>query len=78
MPLVPPKTAANIHRPRQDEGLGSPVLTIKEIAEFLRVHPSTIYRLIKRREMPVFRVGSDWRITQYALEKWLRQAEKRP
>jgi len=30
----------------------SPVMTVKECADFLQVHASTIYRLLKRKELP--------------------------
>ena len=36
------------------------VLRLTEVAEYLRVHPSTIYRLLRRKELPAFKVGSDW------------------
>jgi len=39
----------------------NPVLTVKEVAAYLRVHQSTIYRLLKAQQLPAFRVGSDWR-----------------
>jgi excisionase family DNA binding protein len=47
------------------------VLTIQEMANHLRVHRSTIYRMIWRRELPVFRVGNDYRITRLALHEWV-------
>ncbi len=34
------------------------VMTVKELSEYLRVHPSTIHKLLKRGELPGFRVGS--------------------
>lgn len=57
------------------------VMTVDEIARFLRVHRSTIYRLIKSHSLPgVFRVGCDWRITQEALERWItgQQPDSQP
>jgi len=34
----------------------APVLTVQNVAEYLNVHPSTIYRLLKKRQLPaVFR-----------------------
>src|ERR1039457_4926544 len=39
----------------------SHVLTVKELSEYLKVHPSTIYRQLKRGKLPAFKVGSDWR-----------------
>jgi excisionase family DNA binding protein len=38
---------------------GQKVMTVRELSAYLRVHPSTIYRLLKRHEIPAFRVGSD-------------------
>jgi len=56
-----------------DKTTGLPkIMTVHEIADFLRVHPSTIYRLIKDGTLPgMFRVGADWRIRQDALEEWI-------
>jgi excisionase family DNA binding protein len=33
------------------------VLTLEETAEMLRVHPSTIYRLLKKKQLPAFPSG---------------------
>lgn len=49
------------------------VLTVKECAAWLKVHPSTIYRLLRKRGIPAFRVGSDWRIAVRDVELWLEQ-----
>ena len=52
-------------------------MTLEEAAEFLRVHPSTIYRLLKRHEIPAFKMGSDWRFNQESLERWILEREAR-
>lgn len=49
---------------------GARVLTVRELAEYLRVHPSTIYRLLKARRLPGFRIGSDWRFNVEAVDRW--------
>jgi len=51
------------------------VMTINEVADYLRVHPSTIYRLLKRRGLPAFKVGSDWRFNVESIDHWLEIAE---
>ncbi|HEY6420528.1 MAG TPA: helix-turn-helix domain-containing protein [Candidatus Binataceae bacterium] len=48
------------------------ILTIGELSEHLRVHPTTIYRLLREGRIPGFRVGSAWRFSRSAIEKWER------
>ena len=49
------------------------ILTLHEVAAYLRVHRSTIYRMIQNGQLPgAFRVGTDWRITRYALDKCIQ------
>lgn len=47
------------------------VLTINEVAEILRVHPTTVYRLVKRGALPGFKIGGNWRINKASLNLWL-------
>ena len=52
----------------------SKVLTVGELSDYLRVHRSTIYRLLKKGQLPAFKIGSDWRFTTDAIDQWrLRQ-----
>jgi excisionase family DNA binding protein len=46
------------------------VLTVSELSEYLRVHRSTIYRLLKKGLLPGFKIGSDWRFNIEAIDKW--------
>lgn len=59
---------------RFDE-MKSKVLTVQEVSNYLRVHPSTIYRMLKKNKLPAFRVGSDWRFTVEAIDKWRASVE---
>ena len=34
------------------------VLTVKEVCELLRVHPTTLYKMAVEGKIPTFRVGS--------------------
>ncbi|MGO9453381.1 MAG: helix-turn-helix domain-containing protein [Candidatus Binataceae bacterium] len=53
------------------------VMTVIEVAEYLNVHPSTIYRLLRRKEIPAFRVGSDWRFNRESIDTWRTSRENR-
>ncbi len=48
----------------------SRVMTVKDLSEYLRVHPSTVYKLLRRGEVPAFRVGSDWRFNAEVIDRW--------
>jgi len=49
------------------------VLTVGELSEYLRVHRSTIYRLLKKGQLPGFKIGSDWRFNVEAIDQWRMQ-----
>jgi len=53
----------------------SRILTVRDVSNYLRVHPSTIYKMLKRNQLPAFRVGSDWRFTVEAIDRWRASVE---
>jgi excisionase family DNA binding protein len=52
-------------------------LTVRELAKYLRVHPSTVYRLLKAQQLPGFRVGTEWRFSIEQINRWRRGEEQR-
>jgi excisionase family DNA binding protein len=62
--------------------LQSDIMTVGELAEFLQLHPSmrmhssTIYRLLRRGNLRAFKVGSDWGFSRESIDR-LVQIEKR-
>jgi excisionase family DNA binding protein len=55
---------------------GNEILTMKDICDLLRVHQSTIYKLIKKGKIPSFRIGSDWRFRRDMIERWVAERTK--
>jgi excisionase family DNA binding protein len=53
-------------------------MTVDEVASYLKVHPATIYRLLKRGALPAFKVGYDWRFSKEAIDDWRRKQEENP
>jgi excisionase family DNA binding protein len=49
------------------------VLTVKEICDLLRVHPSTIYKLIRDDKIPSFQVGAEWRFRKDVILRWMAE-----
>ena len=53
------------------------VLTVRELAGYLRIHQVTVYRLLREQKLPAFRVGSDWRFNREEIERWMTHEQKR-
>jgi excisionase family DNA binding protein len=43
---------------------------VKELADYLRVHVTTIYRLLASKQLPGFRIGSEWRFNRSQIDDW--------
>lgn len=53
-------------------------MTPEEAAELLRVHRTTVYRLIDSGEIKATRVGGQWRIPEAALREMLGDVPDEP
>jgi excisionase family DNA binding protein len=62
-----PKGVKSETRPLSSD---APVMTATEACDYLRIHRSTLYRLIKRREIPFFLIGSDYRFNREEIDEW--------
>jgi excisionase family DNA binding protein len=51
------------------------ILTVRELSDYLRVHPTTVYRLLKGGKLPAFKVGSDWRFNVESIDRWRQQQD---
>jgi len=49
----------------------SEIMTLREVADYLKLHHVTVYRFIKTGGLPAFRIGSDWRFQRADLKKWI-------
>ncbi len=47
------------------------LLTIREVADILRVHPRTVYRLVQESALAAIRVGTQWRVPENALHAYI-------
>ena len=44
-------------------------LTAKEVADFLKLSESTIYKLVSKGEIPGFKIGDSWRFEMEEIQK---------
>ena len=47
------------------------VMTLQEVAEYLKVGAKTIYSLVQRGRIPGFKVGGQWRFRRKDIEQWV-------
>jgi len=49
------------------------ILTIKDVAEYLKVAEKTVYRLAGAKQIPAFKVGGSWRFSRADIDSWIKQ-----
>ncbi len=49
------------------------ILTIKQVAEYLKITERTIYRLAAVKKIPAFKVGGTWRFSRADIDRWIAQ-----
>lgn len=50
----------------------SEILTIKQVAAYLKVTERTIYRLAAAKKIPAFKVGGTWRFSRADIDSWIK------
>ena len=49
------------------------LMTVDELADYLRFQKNMIYSFIKSGYVPVYRISGQWRFRESEIEKWLEQ-----
>ncbi|WP_298136228.1 helix-turn-helix domain-containing protein [Acidiferrobacter sp.] len=49
------------------------ILTLDELAVYLKAGKRTIYRLAAGGEIPAFKLGGTWRFSRSDIESWIKQ-----
>lgn len=52
------------------------ILTLKEVAAYLKLAEKTAYRLASEGKLPGFKVGGSWRFKREDLEKWIEEQKE--
>jgi excisionase family DNA binding protein len=50
---------------------GNEILTLEEVAAYLRLTPQTIYKWAQERRIPAVKLGKEWRFRRSILDRWL-------
>ncbi|MEE8359907.1 MAG: helix-turn-helix domain-containing protein [Candidatus Omnitrophota bacterium] len=51
------------------------VMTVRELAVYLKMKPVTIYKHAQGGKLPAFKVGTTWRFKRKTIDKWITDQE---
>ena len=49
------------------------IMTVEEVALYLKVAKSTVYKLAQEGKLPGRKVGGAWRFSRVSLDEWMRE-----
>lgn len=52
------------------------IMTLEEVAKYLRVHKSTVYRMAREGTIPATKVANQWRFKKERIDRWLLEREE--
>ena len=47
------------------------ILTLEEVARYLRLKPQTIYKWAQEKRIPAAKLGKEWRFRRSVIDRWL-------
>jgi excisionase family DNA binding protein len=53
------------------------IITIKELAEYLKIAEKTAYRFALEKKIPGFKVGNAWRFRKKEIDEWIEKQSKK-
>ncbi|HEY9135109.1 MAG TPA: helix-turn-helix domain-containing protein [Pseudomonadales bacterium] len=53
------------------------ILTLKEVAAYLKLAEKTAYKLAAEGKLPGFKVGGSWRFKESDIERWIEEKKKK-
>lgn len=55
---------------------GNDILTVKELADYLKIAEKTAYRFAAEGKVPGFKVGNAWRFRKTEIDRWIAAQEQ--
>ncbi len=49
------------------------IMTLEEVADYLRLKPQTIYTWAQEKKIPAAKLGKEWRFRKSLIDKWFNQ-----
>lgn len=51
-------------------------MTVREVADYLKIAEKTAYRLVLDKKIPGFKVGNAWRFRAKEIDEWIKKQTK--
>ncbi len=48
------------------------ILTIRDLAKYLKINERTVYKLAQERKIPAFKIGGSWRFMRAMIDDWIK------
>ncbi len=55
----------------QEKEIIETLMTLEEVAVFLRLSKDTVYRMVQAGKIPASKVGTQWRFRREEVDEWL-------
>jgi len=49
------------------------LMTIKDVADYLRLSKVTVYKMTRQGKIPASKIGKQWRYNKSEIDSWLKQ-----
>ena len=66
-------STTNLAKTMPSSAADNAIMTIGEVADYLKVTERTIYRLAGAKKIPSFKVGGSWRFSKADIDRWIRE-----
>lgn len=62
---------------RKTHGIISDIMTIRDVADYLRLSEATIYQMARAGRIPALRMGRIWRFKKENIDHWIENATEK-
>ncbi|MEP6889701.1 MAG: helix-turn-helix domain-containing protein [Nitrospirota bacterium] len=69
-------SASTTIQPDNGPSTDGEILTVMDVAQFLRVPKSTVYKLARVGELPASKIGKHWRFLRRDIHEWMHSRSK--
>jgi excisionase family DNA binding protein len=61
---------------KEDNHIDDQIMTVSEVAEYLKISEMTTYKLVQEGKIPAFKIGRHWRIKRGDLSEFIEKLKR--